>query len=136
MNISDCNYQTSTKPIGELDRVELLKTVHSLRRDVQMMYTDIREVLKENEKLHREVEKLRENSYEPNYEREDSTVSNAHRVKQEVDELIRLHEMASSGRGRSRNDHRGNSRRTTEGRGGDSDFMKKMMMFMMMAEMV
>jgi hypothetical protein len=132
MNISDCNYQTTTQPLGELDRMDLIKTVHSLRRDVQNMYTDIREVLEENEKLHQEVEKLREHGSV----RKENPVSNVHRVKQEVDELIRMHEMASSGRGRAKSDYRGSSRRPTENRGGDSDFMKKMMMFMMMAEMV
>lgn len=134
MHSQNFGYYAKTNNEGELDNIELLKTVASLRRDFLSMSTDIREVLKENEKLQREVDRLKE------HQRESvggsRGLSEVHRVKSEVDELIRLHEMASRGKARAERRPVREQQPVDREQGSHSEWFKKMMMVMMMAEMV
>ncbi len=132
MHANESNYDTVTGGFGQLDNAELLRTVDSLRQDILSMSTDIRDILNENDKLQREVDHLKESH------QENDCVSAAQRVRGEVDELIRMHEAATVGTPKPRPTPRQNKSAidTSRGAGAGTDWMKKMMMFMMMAEMI
>ena len=115
--------QNTARDMGsELSREELIDAVATLRSDVSSMSNDIRAILAENEALKREVNRL-ENTEAP----ASTPVSEARRVKAEIDQLVAMHGAMSSRRPAPRREERG---------GSNSAWMKKMMMFMMMAEMV
>jgi regulator of replication initiation timing len=130
MHAQDFSYHGGVDNRGQLDNIELLKTVDSLRQDILSMSTDIRDVLSENENLHREIDQLKERR------RGNGRISEAQRIKSEVDDLIRMHEATSSGKDRSRRIPRKKVQVVEGERINGSEWMKKMMMFMMMAEMV
>ena len=87
-------YEKESSSPEDLERLELLRTVAHLKQDVRSMTDDIRAVLSENEKLKREVSSLRGGS------RQGSAFNDVHRMKGEIDDLIRMHEAASMGRNR------------------------------------
>ena len=113
----------------DTDRVDLLDAVGSLRQDVRSMESYLREVIEEKEMLKDEVERLRGDG------EENSWMSEAQKVRQEVDQLVRLYDATASGEtGRRRAPRRTPSHQDSSPR--QAPWMKKMMMFMMMAEMV
>ena len=115
--------------LEEMNRAELLDHVVSLREDVTSVAAEVRLVLDENKKLKAEVDRLR------GYDKKEKPVANVNRMKQEIDELIRLHEAASSARTGRPEDTMRDIRPSAEVDAG-SAWMKKMMMFMMLSEMV
>jgi len=106
---------------SQLDRAELLKTVVTLRQEVRSMASDIQVVIDENEKLKDEVERLQ------GERRGGDQLAEARRIKEELDQLVKMHETATSGRRRAPEPARRES--------SSSAWMKKMMMFMMLADM-
>lgn len=122
-------YEEESGSQEDLERLELLKTVAHLKQDVRSMTDDIRAVLSENEKLKREVNSLRGGS------RPDRGFGDVHRMKSEIDELIRMHEAASMGRNRVQSSTRRPSY-PVAAPDPSSQWMKKMMMFMMINELV
>jgi hypothetical protein len=139
---------------NEISRTELLEIVGSLRQEVQSVSSDIRVVLKENKKLKDEVERLQgrgqdgqrfSDEGEQRFPDEgEQRFSDARRVRRELEELMRMHE-AASGRGKRRQATRSEATRSGATRSGPSNgdqssdkgaWMKKMMMFMMISELV
>ena len=113
----------------EFDRVELLKLVTSLRRDVRSMQSDIQEVLTENETLKKEVDRLR------GRRKKEHRLSEMQQLKQEIDQLMHSHEAASSGRNRRYETPPTREPLNGNGSSRSASWMKKMMMFMMINEM-
>lgn len=113
----------------DLDRVDILEAVTSLREELNLVANDIRSVISENTRLRRELEEFRGNR-----ERR-QRVSEVHRIKDEIDELIRLHEAVSGERSRPREER---PLYLANGCGCDdrSAWMKKMFMMMMMADLM
>lgn len=111
----------------EPDREEILATVASLRRDVSSMASEIREVLRENAQLKAQLDRSK------GPRSGEQWISEAQRIQREVDQLVRLHEAASASRPRRRPAPRRDER---DSRDGSQAWMKKMMMFMMLADMV
>jgi len=112
----------------DLDREGLARDIASLREDVCAVSDDIRWVLEENSALRQELGRLRQQR------RKNESVSELRRLKSELDRMIDLHDVAAGGdcqRGPAPRpapaDHRD---------GGRGDWMRKMMMFMMLSEMV
>jgi regulator of replication initiation timing len=108
----------------EIDRAELLEIIGSLRQEVQSVSGDVRVVLEENRRLKDELDRLRERR------RGEDRFSEVRQIREELDHLVRMHEAATSGRSRQREPARSES-----GSSDKSAWMKKMMMFMMMAEL-
>lgn len=115
--------------LQDLDRTEILNSVASLRRELNAMATDIRSVISENVRLRDELEEIRDHRHSAR------PVSEVHRIKSEIDQLIQMHETVSAGRSRPPRD---SYRQPANGNGSEdkSAWMKKMMMFMMMAELM
>lgn len=105
---------------SQINRAELLETVVTLRKEVRSMASDIQEVISENERLKDEVERLQGNR--PGMD----PMAEAHRIKEELDQLVRLHEAVTHNRRRPVEPPR---------RESSSSWMKKMMMFMMLSEL-
>jgi hypothetical protein len=112
----------------DLDRVDILEAVASLRHELNLVANDIRSVISENARLRQELDGMRS-------PRERAPrVSEVHRIKDEIDHLIRMHEAVSGERSRARQE------RPVQRSGGceceeRSERMKKMFMMMMMAEL-
>lgn len=124
---ANCQEKVSDHADG-LDREDLLRTVVSLHDDVCSMTSDIREVLSENSKLKKEVDRLR------GRQGGKQRLSEINRIRDDVDRLVHLYEAASVGRARPRQATR--REEPDESHPPDrSSWMKKMMLFMMMAEM-
>jgi regulator of replication initiation timing len=122
-------HEVESDVAGNLDRDDLLKTVASLRNDVCSVTADIREVLSENMKLKKEVDKLR------GRHNGKQKFSEIHRIKDDVDRLVRMYETASIRQARPRQETQREV--SDENVSADrSSWMKKMMMFMMMTELV
>jgi len=113
----------------DADREEILATVASLRHDVSSMASEIREVLRENAELKEKLSRAKGSRSGEQW------ISEAQRIQREVDQLVRLHEAASAARPRRRPAPRRDAAER-EGRGESQAWMKKMMMFMMLADMV
>ena len=118
----------------KVGRKELVDTIVSLRQDLYSMASDIKEVLKENAKLKTELHQAQERPPV------NQSISEMQRMKQEIDDLMQLHQLASFNSKRSR---RPSTRPVARSRYGyDSSeqdrgaWIKKMMMFMMMAELI
>jgi hypothetical protein len=113
----------------ELDRVDILEAVASLRDELNLVASDIRSVISENARLRQQLEGARSTR------QRDPRVSEVHRIKDEIDQLIRMHEAVSGERPRAREErpvhHSGGC-----GCGDKSDRFKKMFMMMMMADML
>jgi len=107
---------------------EILETVASLRKDVVTMSSNIREVLKENAELKEELGKLRGGRRSGEH-----WLSEAQRIRAEVDQLLQMHTAAGGGRSQGR---RRAPQPVDTGRGESPAWLKKMMMFMMLSEMV
>lgn len=113
----------------DADQVDLLDAVGSLRQDVRSMESYLREVIEEKKRLEDEVERLRGDSEQKSW------MSEAQKVRQEVDELVRLYDATPSGeRGRRKAPRRAPALENTSP--DQAPWMKKMMMFMMLTEMV
>jgi hypothetical protein len=111
-----------------LDREEFIRSMASLREDVSSMSTDVRQVLDENVELKQELRRLKARR------RSQRSNSELRRLKQQLDQLIDLHESAlDSDRGRGRElcerPERVGIART------NGSWMTKMMMFMMLSEL-
>jgi regulator of replication initiation timing len=117
---------------SDFNRMEILETVASLRDDVCSMSTNIREVLSENLKLKEEVNRLkaRQDTHKGR-----TAKSEAQRLKDELNQLVQMHDACSTGR----NKRQQIARPTMPPKTDDfqsSSMMKKMMMMMMMNELV
>lgn len=112
----------------DLDREGLARDIASLREDVCSVSDDIRRVLEENAALKQEIGRLRQRR------RKNESLSELRRLKGQLDRMIDLHDVAAA-----EEYHREPARRPVpadrreDGRG---DWMKKMMIFMMLSEMV
>ncbi len=114
---------------GKLDRVELLKTVVTLRKEVRSMASDIKSVINENDMLKDKVERLQGQRKGRDH------LSEAQRIKQEIDQLVQMHEAASLGRVKPAESVRPQPA-SVEAPASSSSMLKKMMMFMMISELV
>lgn len=124
-------YNTTSNDFqGDIDRIELLETVASLRKDVCTMSSDIKEILAENVKLKNEVTRLQSRQANPQ-----TPISRAKNVKSDIDRLMQLHSLLSSRKSESLEESRPSFPPRNEV-SHDSSFAKKMMMFMMMSELV
>ncbi len=113
----------------DIDRGDLLDAVGSLRQDVRSMKSYLRDVIDEKERLKNEVERLRGDREHKSW------LSEAQKVRQEVDHLVRLYDATASGEtGRRKAPRRGPSQENSSP--DQAPWMKKMMMFIMLAEMV
>ena len=116
----------SSEPVLE----EFLKMLRDMREEVHSIGSDMRVVVEENATLKDEVAKLRDDR------NHDKPLSEAQRIKEECYEgLARLREQASRTRStRQRTGDRvmGSTDHTEAG----APWLKKMMMFMMMTELV
>jgi len=121
--------ETGNEPIENLDREELIRTVIALRNDVYSIASDIHEVIKKNDRLEKEVQRLR------SHRTEEPQRNKAQQVKQEIDNLVSLFDAASTRRARAT---RAAENRILEDRAdqAQSPWMKKMMMMMMIADML
>ena len=107
---------------------EVLEAVGALRDYMRSMDAQVKELLSERERLHAEVERLRERQSEPPWKQ------GAHRVTDELDHLVRLYETAS--RRRSRPPRRvERSSYPAPASSDTSALLKKMFMFLMMTEL-
>lgn len=114
------------RPVGqELDRAELLQIVSSLRAEVRTMADDVRDVLVENASLREQVER--------NAERRagGGRYSEVARIREELDEMIRMHDRASARRAPRCRPAPEPERRAS----GSHSMLKTMMMCMMLAEL-
>ena len=113
----------------EEEAVGVLHSVASLREELNAMAADIRSVLSENARLKSELDEIRERGAGK------QSLSEAYRMRDEIDRLLRLHESVSSVRPRLDEER---SRQRSAGYGGDdrNAWMKKMMMFMMMSDLM
>ncbi len=113
---------------GHPDQTDILEAFFSLRDELRSVVGDVRGVMKENETLKEEVSRLRS---APSPKR-----SEVDRIKQEcADGLARLQELTAATRAGARGPVPTRSE-VRESSAGDSGWMRKMMMVMMMAEMV
>jgi regulator of replication initiation timing len=114
--------------IDNQDTEDILDTVVSLRKEIHTMATDIQDVIQENIKLKEEVDILRQQRQHKNH------LSDIQRMKQEIDQLVNLHQTVSARQTRSNPKTPGQIR--DESASNEKAWMKKMMMFMMMSELV
>ncbi len=129
MHAQAFDYEVANGMANDLDPVELLNTVMSLRQDVSSISGDVREVLKENARLKKEVSRLQ------NRRKSTQSVSEIKRMKNELDQMMNMHDAMSSGRAKSVRAPRQQESLDDSGSAANSSWMKKMMMFMMLAEM-
>lgn len=118
---------------GDLDPNDFLEVIGELREEVESMGGEVSDVLKENEELKREVARLKTRR------KSGRTRSEMERIKREcLEGLDRLNELASVTRiGPRQPSPQMQQQQAPEPRraSGDSAWMKKMMMVMMMADM-
>ncbi len=122
----------------ELDRTDVLDAVASLREELSLVASDMRAVISENARLRQQLEGLRGRRAAEQYRgapERTQRVSEVHRIKDEIDQLIHLHESASGERTRGY-DERPVHRPHTCGCDDKAARMKKMFMMMMMADLV
>lgn len=110
----------------------LHEALSSLRQEFHLVATDMRKVIDENARLSGEVKRLKKSR------RVKHRASEVQRIRQEcVEGLSRLQEVADSTRSTrsTRSRRRGDERETLAGGSPSDNWMKKMMMFMMMNEL-
>ena len=119
--------------MDEADRAELLRNVLSLRQDLKAVTANVREVIGENTKLKEEIERLRDFRERPSANARGASKAKA--FKEEIDQLLGVYDMVSS---RSTRTRRAEPSEHSHGNDSfnNSSWMKKMMMFMLLAEVV
>lgn len=111
------------------DRTELIKAVVSLRKEVASITNNMQQMLKENQRLKQEMNRI-------HHRRDtDHRFSDIHRVKSEIDKLVDRYQTASQGRIPQQRRSFGESEYVS-GSVENSAWAKKMMLIMMMAEFV
>ncbi len=122
----------------ELDCEDVLGAVASLRDELSLVANDMRAVISENARLRQELQSLRSRRETEQFRgRRERTprVSEVHHIRDEIDQLVHLHEAASGERARGY-EERPVRRPHNCGCDDEAARMKKMFMMMMMADLV
>ena len=120
-------HTTSPKP-GDSSPVEVLEAVGALREYLRTMDAQVRELQSERARLAAEVERLRGPSSAPPWQAE------AHRVTDELDQLVRMYETVARRRGRRLSSEERTAPSSPPASESGS-LLKKMVMLMMLTEL-